>query len=262
MELFFSKMHGLGNDFVVLFHEDGKSDLGFLTPAFTKKMCDRHFGIGADQILCLVPALNPQNTIRMLIYNADGSTAEMCGNGIRAATLFLHQRFNQKSFRIETQGGLFETQIEKDQITTRLAYPQLKGTVELIIGTQPCSLHLASVGNPHAVLFSPDLSSLDWKTMGPLIENHPFFPHRTNVEFVQRLSSQKLLVAVWERGAGATLACGSGACAVFAVAYDQGFIEEAAQIVLPGGTLDFQKEGLSLVMKGPAELVYSGKYFF
>lgn len=280
----FTKMHGLGNDFVILDEVTGSDrDLRGVLPKklpaeLSRKISDRRFGVGCDQILRLVaPHDATKAQVRMEILNPDASEAEMCGNGIRAAALYL-SRYDQKysspgsELRIETLAGLQVVKIEGDrgdgqQIRVDMGKAQVTPTLEKInisVDSEKISFEFreVSMGNPHAVILVSDVSSVPLEVWGPLLENHPRFPKRTNVEFVQVLSRSKIALRVWERGAGATLACGTGACAAMVAAKASGVIESLAQVHLPGGVLkiEWSSPTSSVIMTGPAEEVYLGQF--
>jgi diaminopimelate epimerase len=298
----FTKMQGLGNDFIVIDHlndhlvPESATQIP-ITPDLARKLCDRRFGIGADQILWLTstPSVTPVGgpaggvDARMDILNSDGSVAEMCGNGIRAVGIYLEKRkglaqhkLNQKErqkgqYQIETLAGIKTVQVSGSQITVDMGVARVGKEVgkkqsgietELIqIPGQIFQFHEVDVGNPHAVIFVPDVSKVPLETWGPLLETHPRFPRQTNVEFVEVLSQQSIRVRVWERGAGATLACGTGACAAavvqLAILQSKGTAQTELEVELPGGYLKIQWKGFShsVMMTGPAQEVFQGVYF-
>jgi diaminopimelate epimerase len=269
----FVKMHGLGNDFVVIDDLQGaKSDL---TTDLARKICDRRFGIGADQILWLrhPQVTETQADARMEILNSDGSVAEMCGNGIRAVALYLYDsgpKPRQKDYLIETLAGLKKVTITGRDVAVDMGapglYPKSKEgeVIEVTEGriSQRFTFHEVSMGNPHAVIFSDNVEKIALEEIGPLLENHPRFPKKTNVEFVQVISSSEIRVRVWERGAGITLACGTGACASATAALYTGRVKGQVKVGLPGGALliDWAGEGQPLIMQGPATEVFRGEY--
>jgi diaminopimelate epimerase len=269
-------MHGLGNDFVVI------DDLGKpaalchqLTPGLAAEICDRHFGIGADQIVWLKQAQgdspNPLDA-RVEFINADGSSAEMCGNGMRAAALYLfkHGPVKKSAYVIETVGGVQYAEVSDDgQVSVNIGRPTLGGGFgdskgELLAGI-PLRFFEVNVGNPHAVIFLAEGESLESypaAELGPKIERHARFPNRTNVEFVQVTGPDSIRVRVWERGAGLTLACGSGASASAVAAVATGKVKSPVTVELPGGSLRILwTQGEALRMEGPAEEVFRGEYF-
>lgn len=269
-EFAFRKMEGLGNDFVVL--DDRVPGPGGEFPMDAeraKRLCDRRRGIGADQVLWLRKSKSKAD-VRMEIWNADGSTAEMCGNGIRAVALVLREgEPTRTEFDVETEAGLKHVAIQSATgwVRVDMGVPS--------VGERPEKIQAAgrefefmdvNVGNPHAVIFVPSLAEFtDWKVCGAALEKHSRFPARTNVEFVEaRESGSRLEVRVWERGAGATLACGTGACAVAVAAVTRGLSKagKPLRVVLPGGELEIVWNGLgeSVWMTGPATEVYRGVY--
>ncbi|MBC7384926.1 MAG: diaminopimelate epimerase [Cryobacterium sp.] len=299
----FTKMQGCGNDFIVIDHRAGAPAGFHLTPELAAKLSHRQFGVGCDQILWLKAALDPGVArARVVILNADGSEAEMCGNGMRALAVFLGERRSgrdgrDQSFQVESRSGLVEMTLAGKYPSVRLGTPKVLNSREKISLSRPDSVgsgsnsrpsapdssssHVRSdflfarvdMGNPHAVFFLPNaafgkFSELDLAGWGKLVEHHPAFPNRTNVEFVEIESRVKLHVRVWERGAGATLACGSGACAVVAAAEALGHTAPGAEVevVLPGGSVFVKLEagwesGQGRVhLAGPAEKVFTGEW--
>lgn len=261
----FVKMHGLGNDFVVLEHSYWKD----LDAAKAAHLCDRHLGVGADQILVLGPAPHSGADAEMTIWNPDGSRAEMCGNGIRAAALYLETRrddasgssaSSSKEWRIQTLGGLKTVRnVGRQTYRVDMGVPRAASKVEPLadLGIE---FFEVDMGNPHAVVFG-DLSGAE--TLGRTIERHPRFPRRTNVEWVEVTGPQSAKVRVWERGAGLTLACGTGACAVTVALEVLGKVSvrgKPIQLALPGGVLEMQWAGGSspVWMTGPAAWVFEG----
>lgn len=275
----FTKMHGLGNDFIIIDNRDGRlaaTYLADLAPVF----CRRNFGIGADGLAVL--GSSSVAPYRMQIFNADGSEAEMCGNAIRCLGKFIWDRglLKEKSFALETGAGIKEINLNirgpkvvsvnvgmgfpiLDSEKIPLSGPPRKVMEEAILveGNKLC-FTAVSMGNPHCVIFVPSLDEIPWKKWGPIIENNPLFPSRTNVEFVEQINSEAVNVKVWERGAGATLACGTGACATVVAGVLTGRLKNIVDVHLPGGTLkiDWQrKNGNEVFMEGPAEEVFSGR---
>jgi len=270
----FTKMHGAGNDFVVL---DGTRDpLPPLEP-LARHLCDRHFGIGADQVLVVRPSRSAD--FRMEIYNADGSQAEMCANGIRAFFLYLRSRGHSAAdeIAVETLAGVVRPRaagpgrvsvemgrpiLEPAKIPTTLgagAGPVL--AAELEVGGEKLRVSAVSMGNPHAVLFVPDPDRAPVERLGPLIERHPAFPNRVNVEFATPVDRRRIRQRTWERGTGETLACGSGACAVAVVAMLEGRVERQVVVELRGGELEiaWPGGGAPVRMTGPAAEVFTGR---
>ena len=271
----FTKMHGAGNDFVVL---DGlREDLPELAP-LAARLCDRHLGIGADQLLVVRDSKNAD--FRMQIFNADGSQVEMCANGIRCFYKFLRDRGHTEAEEIgvETLGGVVRPRwagpdrvcvemgrpvLAPAKIPTRLAEgegPVLD--VPLQVGEHRLAVSSVSMGNPHAVVYVDDPESAPVAQLGPLLERHPAFPNRVNVEFVRVESRSRIKQRTWERGTGETLACGSGACAAAVVSILRGVVDRALCVQLRGGELEIRwpDEAASVEMTGPAAEVYQGHY--
>ena len=265
-------MHGAGNDFVVL---DGRAeDLPELAN-FCHAYADRNFGVGFDQHLVLRESEHAD--YRTEIWNAEGGEVEMCGNGIRAFFKYIRDRglSNSETIQVETLGGIVSPRwIGADQIAVDMGPPILVpkqiptslGTgdgpvvdVDLQINSGSVAVTCVSMGNPHAVVFVNDIENAPVKIQGPEIENHPAFPNRVNVEFVQRVSSKLLRQRTWERGVGETLACGSGACAAVSVCRRWNLIEDSVRVSLPGGTLQITWPGCGpILMSGPTTRVFDG----
>ncbi len=276
----FTKMHGLGNDFIVVDELAKVQAFGRRPPVtgqLARKICDRRFGVGADQLLWLHAAESPEADARMDIFNADGSMAEMCGNGIRACALFLQRHGpypGRALYSIETLAGLKAIQIEGSSITVDMGVPVLKAGFardprasagdEIEVGGERLVVYDVDTGPPHAVIFVEDLDRLDAARLGPLLENHLRYPGKTNVDFVQVLSRERIRVRIWERGAGLTLACGTGACAAAAAVIALGKTQSEVKVEMPGGVLGVQWAGVgeSLFMEGPAEEVFRGEYLW
>jgi diaminopimelate epimerase len=266
----FTKMHGIGNDFIIVDDFFSGSQTA-LSAELARKMCDRRFGIGADQILWLKAAVDPALDFRMDILNADGSVAEMCGNGVRAAVLYFHDRVSaQKShYEVETLAGRIGAEVRDRRITVDMGEPKLLGGFpssgeKLLIDGTSLSFFEVNMGNPHAVFFTDE----SIEKFGARIETHPRFPERTNVEFVKVEGPQTIRVQVWERGAGITLACGTGACASAVAALVTRRVSSPVTVRLPGGELTihysdavnrFQRR--PVLMEGPAAEVFSGQYW-
>jgi diaminopimelate epimerase len=247
----FEKMEGLGNDFVVL--EGPRS----VTAAEVAAWCDRRRGIGADGVLVVSPL--GDGRVRMEYWNADGSPAEMCGNGLRCVARFAYERgwVNVASFVVETAVGERAVEIVSDEVVRVELGPVTTGGQEEAAGVR---VGTASVGNPHAVLFVDDPSAADVAGLGSLIETDPAFPAGTNVEFVSVRSADAIDMRVWERGVGETLACGTGAAAAVAVGIEAGLLDSRATVRLPGGSLQVEVGEGTAWITGPARRVFRGTW--
>jgi diaminopimelate epimerase len=271
----FTKMHGAGNDYVVL---DGIREELPPIPPLAAQLCDRHFGIGCDQLLVARPSRTAD--FRMEIYNADGGQVEMCGNGIRAFYKFLRDRghTDDDEIGVETLGGVVRpawagpdrVRVDMGQpVFAPAKIPTTLGTgdrplldVPLEVDGETLRVSSISMGNPHAVIFVEDPERADVARLGPLIEYHGAFPNRTNVEFVTPIGRDRIRQRTWERGVGETLACGSGACAVAVVAMLRGAVNDEVHIELRGGELEIDWKGgdAPVIMTGPAAEVFTGEY--
>jgi diaminopimelate epimerase len=271
----FTKMHGAGNDYVIL---DGIREELPPIPPLAARLCDRHFGIGCDQLLIARPSRTAD--FRMEIYNADGSQVEMCGNGLRAFYKFLRDRghTDDDEISVETLGGVVRPGwAGPDRVRVNMGQPVLApakipttlGTgdgpvldIPLQVDGERLEVSSVSMGNPHAVVFVDDPDHVDVGRLGPLIEHHSAFPNRTNVEFVTPIGRDRIRQRTWERGVGETLACGSGACAVAVVAMLRGAVDDEVRIELRGGELEINWKGgdAPVIMTGPAAEVFTGDY--
>ena len=268
MTVSFHKMHGLGNDFVIIDTRKSKISLA------EDKICalaDRYTGIGFDQLILLVAPENKDVDVSMRIYNCDGSPSGACGNATRCVARLLLDNSGHDQCRIETSAGVLTATGTDGIYTVNLGRPKLTwkdipldhdvDTLALDIHAgplvNPCAV---SLGNPHAVFFVPDVGAVDLETYGPQIENNPIFPEKTNVEVVHIVDEKTLRMRVWERGCGITSACGSGAGAAVVAAHRRDFIGRQAMVELDGGVLTFNWDIDSgdLYMVGPAEHVYTG----
>jgi diaminopimelate epimerase len=261
----FTKMHGLGNDFVVV--DEKQLEKVENIPSFVVKVCDRHFGIGADGVL--VAKKGKDTDIEMRIFNSDGSEAEMCGNGIRGIAIFAKDKGWLKDrlsgITVSTKAGIKTVDI--DQETKRVTVDMGKPVIGDIAEINGLSGRSISMGNPHFVIVSKSIDKLDLPKIGPSFESHKIFPNKTNTEFVQIQTKNTIKIRVWERGAGETLACGTGACASVVSCLQDDLLETDkanpfVNVELPGGWLKIRvgKDG-HVYMNGPAESVFSGKYF-
>jgi diaminopimelate epimerase len=264
----FIKMHGCGNDFVIM--DERTAPLG-LTPARAAAIADRYRGVGCDQFIVLEPPLAHGVDVFMRIYNPDGSQAGACGNATRCVVAKLAEETGRHVFTIQTVSGLLparvldDGRVEVDMGAARLGWQQVPLALEIDTLTLPLSAAgvadpaACSMGNPHATFFVDNLDLLDIRAIGPELENAPLFPNRANIGFAQILGSDRIRLRVWERGAGLTLACGSGACATVVNASRRGLIGRHATVEVDGGVLDLVwREDGHVLMTGPAELVFHG----
>ncbi len=275
MAIAFSKYHGLGNDFVLI--DNRHSAEPILTPEQAEKWCDRNFGIGADGVIFLLNANNGEH--RMRIYNSDGSEPEMCGNGIRCLAKFMQDLgipTIDGKYPIHTGAGLIVPQMDADGlVTVDMGKPFLTAAeipttlgesdrkvvnVPLEVGGKTWNVTTVSMGNPHCMTFVDDVDSIPLAEIGVLFEHHPVFPKRTNTEFVEVVNRGYVKMRVWERGAGATLACGTGACATVVAGVLNDLCDRTCTVNLPGGDLKitWSAESDRILMTGPAKLVFTG----
>jgi diaminopimelate epimerase len=272
MNLRFTKMHGLGNDFILIdCREKAVSDQLSAAGSLSKRLCHRRFGIGADQVLLLYPS--EVADFKMVIYNADGSEVEMCGNGIRCFAKYIWDRglSGKETLSIETAAGIIRPERAGRLVRVDMGEPVLEGRqipvnldgrvkdFPLIIRDKEFKMTVVSMGNPHAVIFVDDVDRFDVKGYGPLIEQHELFPKRTNVEFIQVLGPERIKMRVWERGAGETMACGTGASAAGVASALMGFTGRLVRVLLAGGELVIEwTEDNHVYMTGPAAEVFEG----
>ena len=273
MTLRFTKMQGLGNDFVVL---DGVRQRIDLDAATVRAMADRRFGIGCDQVLVVEPAQGDAD-FRYRIFNADGGEVEQCGNGARCFVVFVrdHGLTEKREIRVETAGGLITPRLDPDgQVTVDMGVPGFRpedvpfdggtGAVEetLAVDGVPVRVSVLSMGNPHAVQVVPDVDAAPVTTQGPAIERHPRFPNRVNAGYMAIVDRVTIRLRVWERGAGETLACGTGACAAVVAGIRRGLLDSPVRVKTRGGELRiaWQGSGSPVLMTGPAETVYEGEW--
>ena len=262
MNLAFTKMQGAGNDFVVL---DCTQRPFELNSSQLKKIADRHFGVGCDQILVVQRASDPAADFRYRIFNADGGEVEQCGNGARCFVKFVHGRglTAKREITVETLGGTIRPRLEPDgEVSVDMGVPRIELPLmqELVLEGRKLDATVLSIGNPHAVQFVPDVASAPVTTQGPQIETHPRFPNRVNAGYAQLVDRHAIALRVWERGAGETLACGTGACAAAVAGIARGALESPVQVQTRGGTLTIAWSGgeNAVLMKGPAVTVYEG----
>ncbi|MGE5703675.1 MAG: diaminopimelate epimerase [Clostridia bacterium] len=277
----FTKMHGLGNDYVYIncFEEPLE---GVDLPELARRVSDRHFGIGGDGLILIMPSTVAD--FRMRVFNNDGSEAKNCGNGLRCVSkyVFDHGLTNQQSFSIETLGGIVHPQVKTGDdgkvalVTIDMGEPRLDCADIPMVGQetqqfleQPFvvdgrifSMTCVSMGNPHAILFMDEVKGEDVHEFGPLIEHHAFFPERANVEFIKVQNPKEIQFRVWERGSGETLACGTGACAAAVAAILSGQTEHSVTVHLLGGDLqiEWREADNRVYMTGAATEVFSGVY--
>ena len=268
----FTKMHGLGNDFVVI---DAVRQKVELTPAQVRKIADRHFGIGCDQLLLVEPATSADADFRYRIFNADGGEVAQCGNGARCFARFVYEQglCDKTQVRVETSAGrLVLTREEDANITVDMGVPRHDpASIPLNAGAEAPSYPVEvdgktwafgalSMGNPHAVLVVANVDEAPVASLGAALESHALFPERANIGFMQIVDRNHIRLRVYERGAGETLACGSGACAAAAVGIERGLLDSPVRVDLPGGALRIRWRGRNqpVLMTGPAERVFEG----
>jgi diaminopimelate epimerase len=269
----FTKMHGNGNDFVVI---DGVRQAVRLSAAQVRAIADRHFGVGCDQLLLVEKPQSAANDFRYRIWNADGGEVEQCGNGARCFARFvLDQALTTKrAIRVETASGVIEPRIEASgQVTVNMGLPrfeppdvpfvapQRRATYRLEVGATPVEVGVVSMGNPHAVQVVADVERAPVAEQGPLIENHAAFPNRVNAGYMQVLGRGHVRLRVWERGAGETLACGTGACAAVVSGIVRGLLDEEVRVTTRGGDLVIRWLGHDhpVMMTGDAVRVFDGE---
>jgi diaminopimelate epimerase len=262
MKLPFTKMHGAGNDFVVL---DFTQRNFFLSEKQIKAIADRHLGVGCDQILVVDKPQQAGTDFRYRIFNADGGEVEQCGNGARCFVKFVHGKklTAKREIRVETLGGTIVPRLEDDgEVSVDMGPPAVEKplTQKLLVGEHSVELTILSMGNPHAVQLVDDVQAAPVTTQGPLLEHHPRFPNRVNAGYLQVLDRHRGALRVWERGAGETLSCGTGACAAVVTGISRELLDSPVQVQTRGGTLTISWAGgdNAVWMKGPAETVYEG----
>ena len=273
MKLEFTKMQGLGNDFVVIDAFSRKVELNSRQFRF---IADRHFGVGCDQILVVEKPSGKEADFRYRIFNADGGEVEQCGNGARCFVRFVHDRrlTDKREILVETLGGMISPRLEEDgQVTVNMGEPIFEPrdipfladkkslTYGLDVNGKEVEISALSMGNPHAVQVVPDVDSAPVTVQGALIESHPRFPKRVNAGFMQLVDRKSIRLRVYERGAGETLACGTGACAAVVAGIARGLLDNAVRVGTRGGDLvvRWEGEGHPVWMTGPAVSVYEGE---
>lgn len=272
MRLKFTKMHGLGNDFVVL---DLVSQRCNLRPSHIRKLADRRLGIGCDQVLVVEPPQDPDADFRYRIFNADGREVEQCGNGARCVARFVRDRrlTHHHKIRVETAGGPMKLKVRKDkQVEVNMGAPRFAPAdipfeaearadrYALDVNGEPVEIVAVSMGNPHAVTLVEAVDSAPVERLGPLIEAHSRFPEQVNAGFMEVVSAREIRLRVYERGVGETRACGSGACAAMVAGRQLGLLDERVTVHLTGGDLEiaWAGEGHPVMMTGPATTVFEG----
>lgn len=272
MQLKFTKMHGAGNDFVVV---DLVTQRAKLRPRDIRALADRHFGVGCDQVLLVEPPDRPDVDFRYRIFNADGGEVEQCGNGARCFARFVREKqLTAKSvINVSTSAGVIELRVrDRQQVQVDMGAPEFEpakipfeaavraDSYPLEVDGSRLEIGAVSMGNPHAVLRVDDVDTAEVGRLGPAIENHPDFPRRVNVGFMQVLDPRSIRLRVHERGAGETLACGTGACAAVVHGIQRGWLQSPVTVQLPGGKLeiDWAGEGHTVLMTGPTAVVFEG----
>ena len=273
MRLRFTKMQGLGNDFVVI---DATREPFALDAGAIRRVADRHFGVGCDQLLVVEPASGPEVDFRYRIFNADGREVEQCGNGARCFARFVHDKglTGKTEIRVDTRAGVITPRLEADgQVTVDMGVPVLKparvpfvsdsdAVVQpLDVAGETIAITAVSMGNPHAVQVVADVEVAPVARLGPAIENHPRFPARVNAGFLQVVDRHHVRLRVFERGAGETLACGTGACAAVVAAIQRGLADSPVHVETRGGELGiaWAGPGQPVLMTGPAVSVFEGE---
>jgi diaminopimelate epimerase len=278
----FTKMHGLGNDFVVI---DAINQSINLSADQIRAIADRHRGVGCDQLLLVERPTDTSAEFRYRIFNADGGEVEQCGNGARCFAIFVRQQGLTKNtvIPVETAGGLIELVVDDDQVTVDMGVPDFRPqklpflvdsqaeTYILLVNGDEYAIGAVSVGNPHAVMLVDDIDEIDIETLGSAIESHELFPNRVNAGFMQIITRDEIRLRVFERGVGETQACGTGACAAVAIGRMLGKLNEQVTVHLHGGDLAIRWPGETsnieqaksvqqkLLMTGPATTVFQGK---
>ncbi|EHK0040341.1 TPA: diaminopimelate epimerase [Vibrio parahaemolyticus] len=273
MHFHFSKMHGLGNDFMVV---DCITQNVFFSQDLIRRLADRHTGVGFDQLLVVEAPYDPETDFHYRIFNADGSEVEQCGNGARCFARFVRLKglTNKYSISVSTKKGKMILDVEDDgEVTVNMGVPefepnkipfkakQKEKTYIMRAGDKTLFCGAVSMGNPHVVTVVDDVDTAEVETLGPLLESHERFPERVNAGFMQVVNRNHIRLRVYERGAGETQACGSGACGAVAVGILQGLLDESVKVSLPGGELhiSWQGPGKPLFMTGPATHVFDGQ---
>lgn len=272
MEIQFTKMHGLGNDFVVI---DAINQDIELSEGDVRLIADRHFGIGCDQLLLVEESESTDVDFIYRIFNADGGEVEQCGNGARCFAVFVREKglTNKDFIRVETASGIIELNIQSDgQVAVDMGVPEFNpwkipfnadtrlDEYSLDVNSNILKIGVVSMGNPHAVTVVKDTDTTDVNELGAVIESHPLFPNRVNAGFMQIVNDSHIRLRVFERGAGETLACGTGACAAMVIGHLQGYLTDSVQVDLPGGSLQISWQGgdSPVMMTGSTTTVFEG----
>lgn len=273
-KLEFTKMHGIGNDYIYIDVAKNKDLKEIFTRysigALVRYLSNRNFGIGGDGVIFIEKSMIAD--FKMRIFNSDGTEAEMCGNGIRCFAKYIYdQKLTEKDIlKIETLAGIKEVKKEKhilepsketiEQYVVNMGKPIISGNLSISVLDKNIQLTKILIGNPHAVIFTKDIENIPIKKYGPLIENHKYFPQKTNVEFVEILENNLIKMRVWERGSGETFACGTGSCAAVVAGVSNNLIKMDVKVLLKGGELDinWDKKTNNIYMKGIATKVYDG----
>jgi diaminopimelate epimerase len=274
MSIAFTKMHGLGNDFIVI---EALKKKFHGSPEQIRRLADRHFGIGFDQLLLVEPPVSEDMDFSYRIFNADGDEVEQCGNGARCFARFVYDRglTEKTEIRVGTLSGIIIHRILDDgRVCVDMGVPDFEPeripfitdkrqhSYSLALANGVVEIAAVSMGNPHAVQIVEDVDSAPVTQTGPEIEHHPLFPQRVNAGYMEVIDRRAIRLRVWERGSGETMACGTGACAAVVTGIDQGLLDSPVEVALPGGKLDIEwsGQGTSVFMTGPAEYVYEGEF--
>ena len=260
MKLAFTKMQGAGNDFVVLDFTGGEFGLN---ADQLRRLADRHRGVGCDQVLVVQRADDGAADFRYRIFNADGGEVEQCGNGARCFVKFVHSRGLTKKpeIQVQTLGGTIRPRLEADgEVTVDMGRPSKPSVEKLTVHGRQIEATILSMGNPHAVQVVADVASAPVATQGPMLEVHPRFPRRVNAGYMQIVDRHRIALRVWERGAGETLSCGTGACAAVVAGITRNLLDSPVEVETRGGTLTIAWAGgdNAVSMKGPAVTVFEG----
>lgn len=266
MKVLFTKMHGLGNDYIYIDRIRNKylNLTEDVLPRTARYLSNRHFGVGADGIILIESSKIAD--FKMRIFNSDGSEAEMCGNGIRCFSKYVYDSklTTKEVFNIETLAGVKKVRVLKnkeglvEEVEVNMGKAKVGKDLRLNVFNTSITLTKVNIGNPHAVIFTRNLDNLDIEKFGPIIENNNIFPNRTNVEFVEILDRNLIKLRVWERGSKETYACGTGACAVVATCIYKNLCDEKVKVLLKGGELNIYYKNNEFYMRGIATNVFSG----